>query len=434
MSEATLIGIIGLIALLVLFSTGIELAFAMSVIGMLGIVCLRSVGAAITVLGKDYFDVFSSYSFTVIPLFVLMGQIALNSGMAEQMYKMSRRFVGHVPGGLAFATVVGATLFKAISGSTLATAATFSGIAVPEMDKYRYGRLLSTGVVASVGTLGTLLPPSNALIIMGMITEQSIGKLFLAGMIPGLMCAALFLGTIYVWCKMDPSLGPKGPVYPWKERLRSVPQVVWPLLIFLLVIGGLLAGFFTPTEAGSVGTIGVCILTVLRKDITFKAFMKSLRESVLMGCVILMLIASSNVLGHFITMAKIPYIVAEWTAALPLNRYVIVCLICIIYLIGGSFIDDAAFMILATPIFFPAAIKLGFDPIWFVIVLSVTCMIGIIIPPIAMSVFIVKSITKESIWVVYKGVTPFIISLVVMIGLLFVFPGIATWLPNALMK
>jgi C4-dicarboxylate transporter, DctM subunit len=433
MNEVT-IGVIGLIVLLFLFATGIELAFAMSVIGFLGLACLRSTHAAISVLGKDYFDVFSSYGFTVIPLFVLMGQVALNSGMAEQMYKMGRRFIGHVPGGLALATVVGATLFKAVSGSTLATAATFSGIAVPEMDKYKYGRLLSTGVVASVGTLGTLIPPSNGLIIMGMITEQSIGKLFLAGIVPGLMCAALFVGTILAWCKIDPSLGPKGPLFAWKERMKSLPQVIWPLLIFLLVIGGLLAGFFTPTEAGSVGTIGVVILTALRRELKFKAFLKSLTESVLMGCVILMLIASSNVLGHFITMAKIPYIVAEWSATLPLNPYVIVAVVCSIYLVGGSFIDDAAFMILATPIFFPAVMKLGFDPIWFVIVLSVTCMIGIIIPPIAMSVFIVKSITKESIWVVYKGVTPFILSLVFMLVLLFIFPGIATWLPGVLMK
>jgi C4-dicarboxylate transporter, DctM subunit len=433
MTELT-VGIVGLVALLLLFVTGIELAIAMSVIGFLGLAYLRSVNAAISILGKDYFDVFSSYAFTVIPLFMLMGQIALNSGMAEQMYKMGRRFIGHVPGGLALATVLGATLFKAISGSTLATAATFSGIAVPEMDKYRYGRLLSTGVVASVGTLGTLIPPSNGLIIMGMITEQSIGKLFLAGMIPGLLCATLFVGTILVWCRLDPSLGPKGPLFAWKERMKSVPQVIWPILIFLLVIGGLLAGLFTPTEAGSVGTIGVLVLTVLKRELRWKAFLKSLTESVVMGCVILMLIASSNVLGHFITLAKIPYVVAEWSAALPLNPYVIVAIICFIYLIGGSFIDDAAFMILATPIFFPAVMKLGFDPIWFVIVLSVTCMIGIIIPPIAMSVFIVKSITKESIWVVYKGVTPFIASLVVMLISLFVFPGIATWLPGVLMK
>jgi C4-dicarboxylate transporter, DctM subunit len=433
MSEVT-VGIIGLATLLFLFATGIELAFAMSAVGFIGFAYLRSVNAAISVLGKDYFDVFSSYAFTVIPLFVLMGQIALNSGMAEQMYKMSRRFVGHVSGGLALGTVVGATLFKAISGSTLATAATFSGIAVPEMDKYGYRRVLSTGVVASVGTLGTLIPPSNGLIIMGMITEQSIGKLFLAGIIPGLLCAVLFLGVIVVWCKIDPSLGPKGPVFAWKERMRSVPQVIWPLLIFCLVIGGLLAGFFTPTEAGSVGTIGVIALTVLKRELKFKAFLKSLTESVLMGCVILMLIASSNVLGHFITMAKIPYLIAEWTAALPLNPYVIIAIICFIYLVGGSFIDDAAFMILATPIFFPAVMKLGFDPIWFIIVLSVTCMIGIIVPPIAMSVFIVKNITKESIWVVYKGVTPFIMSLVFMLALLFIFPGIATWLPGVLMK
>lgn len=433
MSEV-IIGIIGLVCLLVLFATGIELAFAMSIIGFIGLAYLRSINAAISILGKDFFDVFTSYAFTVIPLFVLMGQIALNSGMAEKMYKVARKFFGHLPGGLALATVAGATLFKAISGSTLATAATFSGVAVPEMDKYDYNRKLSTGVVASVGTLGTLLPPSNALIIMGMITEQSIGRLFIAGIIPGLICAVLFLGVIVVWCTINPSLGPRGPVFKWKERLQSLPQVIWPLMIFCLVIGGILKGFFTPTEAASVGALGVFILVCLKRELSFEAFIKSVRESLKMGCVILILIAGSNVLGHFITMAKIPYLIAEWTGGLTMNPNIIIVIICFIYLVGGSFIDDAAFMIMATPIFFPAVMKLGFDPIWFIIVLSVTCMMGIIIPPIAMSVFIVKTITKESIGVVYRGVVPFLISLVFCLILIFIFPGIATWLPNLLMK
>ncbi len=218
MSEM-LIGCIGLCLLLALFLTGIELAFAMTFIGFIGFAILRSLPAAIDLLAKDFFDTFASYAFVVVPLFVLMGQVAFNSGIAEKMYGTSRKFVGHVPGGLALATVVGATIFKAISGSSLATAATFSSVAIPEMDKCGYGRKLSTGVVASVGTLGILLPPSGTLIILAMITDQSIGKLFLAGIVPGLMIAAMFLVTIVVWSRVNPSLAPRGQA----EAGRSEP-------------------------------------------------------------------------------------------------------------------------------------------------------------------------------------------------------------------
>ena len=247
MSEV-LIGCIGLFLLLALFLTGIELAFPLTFIGFVGFAILRSLPAAIDLLAKDFFDTFASYAFVVVPLFVLMGQVAFNSGIAEKMYGTSRKFVGHVPGGLALATVVGATIFKAISGSSLATAATFSSVAVPEMDKCGYGRKLSTGVVASVGTLGILLPPSGTLIILAMITDQSIGKLFLAGIVPGMMIAAMFLVTIVVWCRVNPSLAPRGQSSSWKERARSIPQILWPLLIFAVTVGGLLAGFLLPPK------------------------------------------------------------------------------------------------------------------------------------------------------------------------------------------
>ena len=213
-----LIGCIGLLLLLLLFLTGIELAFAMTFVGFVGFAILRSLPAAVDLLAKDFFDAFASYAFVVVPLFVLMGQVAFNSGIAEKMYGTSRKFLGHVPGGLAMATVVGATIFKAISGSSLATAATFSSVAIPEMDKYGYSRKLSTGVVASVGTLGFLIPPSGTLIILAMITDQSIGKLFLAGIAPGLLIAVLFLVTIGIWCRINPSLAPRAPVEGWKER------------------------------------------------------------------------------------------------------------------------------------------------------------------------------------------------------------------------
>jgi C4-dicarboxylate transporter, DctM subunit len=424
-----LIGCIGLCLLLVLFLTGIELAFAMTFIGFIGFALLRSLPAAIDLLAKDFFDAFASYAFVVIPLFVFMGQIAFNSGIAEKMYGTSRKFVGHVPGGLALATVVGATIFKAISGSSLATAATFSSVAIPEMDRCGYNRKLSTGVVASVGTLGILLPPSGTLIILAMITDQSIGKLFLAGIVPGLLIAVLFMVTIVVWCRLNPSIAPRGQAAGWKERARSIPQIFWPLLIFAVTVGGLLAGFFTPTEAGSVGAIAVLVLTLCKRDLDFQGFTKSVRESLRMGCMVLMLIGGSAVLGHFVIISQIPSGVATWTLSLPLPPYMIISFILLIYLVGGSFVDDIAFMILATPIFFPVAMKLGYDPIWFSIVIGVTLMIGVITPPVAVAAFIVKNITQESIGLIYKGVLPFLITLVLCLVLLFIFPGLATWLP-----
>ena len=427
------VGCICLIGLLVLFLSGIELAFAMTIAGFAGLAYLRSFDAAISVLGKDYYSSFTSYTYTVIPLFVLMGQIVYNSGMAGKLYDAVRKYVGHVSGGLALATVVGAAIFKAISGSTLATAATFASVAVPEMDKYGYNRKLSTGVVASVGTLGWLIPPSGNLIIYAMLTDQSIGRMFLAGVIPGIMMAFFFLFVILGWVKINPSLAQKGPRFNWHERIHGSSVMVWPILIFVAVVGGLLAGFFTPTEAGAAGCITVIILTVFQKDLSFKKFTLSLRESLKMGGMILIIVASSSVLGHLVELSKIPVMMSDFVLALQVNRFVVLILIIFVYLLGGSFIEDMAFMILATPIFYPTIMKLGFDPIWFGIIIGVTLMIGVIIPPVAVTVFVVGSITNESVWNIYKGVTPFIIAIVVGMILLFIFPELATWLPTRMM-
>jgi tripartite ATP-independent transporter DctM subunit len=433
MSEVT-IGIVGLAAILLLFLTGIELGFAMAIIGFLGFGYIVSFSAASNLLAKDIFDVFSSYGFTVIPLFVLMGQVALNAGIARRLFNASYRFIGHIPGGLAMATVAGATAFKAICGSSPATAATFAVVAVPEMDRYGYSKKLSTGIVAVVGTLGILIPPSVTLIVFGIITEQSIGKLFLAGLVPGLMIAFFFICIIYVWCRIDPVLGPKGEKSTWKERLIALPELVWVVAIFLFMVGGLMQGLFTPTEAGSVGTFFVLILSFVKRDIKLKGYITSVAESLRTACMVLMLIAGSAVLGHFLAVTRIPMIAADWVAALTLNRYIIVIIISIIYLIGGSFIDDLAFMILATPIFYPAIIKLGFDPIWFGMIIAITVMVGVVVPPVAINVFVVNKITKVPFGVIYGGVYPFLISLVVCAALLFIFPQLALWLPNLLMK
>ena len=427
-------GIIGLFLVLTLFFTGIELGFAMALVGFIGFSYVVSVKAALNLLAKDFYDVFSSYGFTVIPLFIFMGQIAFNAGIAKRLYDSAYKFVGHIPGGLAMATVAGATAFKAICGSSPATAATFASVAVPEMDRYGYSKKLSTGIVATVGTLGILMPPSVTLIVFGIITEQSIGKLFLAGLIPALIIAFFFVLIIFVWCRINPALGPKGEKSAWKERIASLPEVLWVGIIFLVVVGGLMKGFFSPTEAGSVGTFAVLLFSLLKKDLNFKGFVKSIGESLRTSCMVLMLIAGSTVLGHFLAVTKIPMIAADWIIQLNFHRDLTMILIALIFLLGGSFIDDLAFMVLATPIFFPVIIKLGFDPIWFGMIIGITVMIGVVIPPVAINVFVVKNITKVPFGVIYKGVYPFLISLVVCAFLLFLFPQIALYLPSRFMK
>ena len=427
------IGVIGIILLLGLFLTGMEMAVGMTIIGFIGYAIIISPQAAMQVLANDYFDSLESYAFTVVPLFVLMGQVAFNAGVARRLYDCAHKFLGHIPGGLALATVAGATIFKAICGSIVATSATFASVAVPEMDRFNYAKKLSTGIVATVGTLGVLIPPSVILILLGIITQQSIGKLFLAGAVPGLMIAAFFAGIILVWARINPEIGPASPRFPWKQRITSLPAVMWPLVIFVITIGGMMTGFFTPTEAGSVGTFAVIILCFAKKDLNYTGFRKSVQEALRTSCMVLLLVAASLVLGHFITVTDISNRIAAWVVTLPFHRHVIMSFIFIIYLFGGSIIDDVAFMILATPIFFPAISQLGYDPIWACIMVSMTVCVGSIIPPVAMPVFVVKNITKVPMGVIYSGACPFLVSLFFCVILLFIFPDIVLWLPNVLM-
>jgi tripartite ATP-independent transporter DctM subunit len=427
------IGIIALLVLLGFFLTGIELAFAMGIIGVAGFAYVVDVKAAMGLMANDFFDALASYGLTVIPLFILMGQIAFNAGIARRLYDCAHKFLGHIPGGLAIATVAGATAFKAVCGSVAATAATFASVAVPEMSKYGYSKKLSTGIVATVGTLGVLIPPSVVLIVFGIITQLSIGKLFLAGLLPGLLIAFFFVVIIFGWCRINPALGPKSEKYPWNERVKTLPAVTWPIVIFLVIIVGLMKGFFTPTEAGSIGAFAVLLLCLLKRNINFAGYVKSLRESLRTACMVLLLIATSNMLGHFIAVTNIPNYMGTWVLGLKLPAFAIMILIFLVYLLGGSFIDDLAFMILATPIFFPIMIKLGYDPLLVGILVALTICIGSVIPPVAICVFVVKNITKVPMGIIYSGVYPFLISLVLVVILAFIFPQIVLFLPNLLM-
>jgi C4-dicarboxylate transporter DctM subunit len=428
------LGVVALIFLMFFLMTGVEIAFGIALVGIAGLMITSGFDVAFNMACQDFYDTLGSYSLTVIPLFMLMGQIAFHAGIAQRLYDAAYKLVGRVPGGLAMATVLAATMFKAMCGSTFATSATFSSVAIPQMTRYNYSKRLSTGVVASVGTIGMLIPPSISMIIYGIITEQSIGRLFLAGIIPGIMIACLFIAVIYVWCKINPALGPASTeIIPLKEKIRSLPEFISVFVIFGVVIGGLMAGIFTPTEAGTIGTIAIFILAVVMKGMSFKIFVDSVDESMRSAVMILIIIACSAVLGHFLAITQIPQVAGEWLTGLPLPRVLVMCIIFLFYLLGGSFIDDMAFVILITPILFPAVVKLGYDPIWFGVFVGITLMVGSIIPPVAVSVFIVKNITGESFNTIYSGVVPFLASFIVIAALLFVFPGIATWLPNLLM-
>ncbi|MEW6668547.1 MAG: TRAP transporter large permease [Thermodesulfobacteriota bacterium] len=422
------------VLLFALFLLGLEIGFAMAVAGFLGFALIVDVKGAFDLVAQDFYSVFSSYTFTVIPLFVFMGLLGASAGVSRDLYNAGNRWIGHVPGGIAIGTIGAATLFKAVCGSTTATTATFSTVAVPEMDRYGYDKRLSTGTVASVGTLGNLIPPSIPMVIYGLITETSIGKLFFAGIVPGLIVAAVFVLTVYVWCSLHPEVGPKGPKSCWKERFLALRSVIGIVAVFIVVIGGLMAGYFTPTESASVGVFAVLVLVLVKRDMDFKRFVKAVKDSVRLGCMVLVLIAGATVCSHFFAVTKMPFMAAEFLKGLSVPGVVTIILILVVYIVGGTFIEDGAFFILATPIFIPIVRSLGYDAVWFGVVANTTLMIGVIIPPMAVSAFIVSGITKVPLSTVYKGVYPYLWGLV-FCDLLFVFvPKISLWLPSVLMK
>jgi C4-dicarboxylate transporter DctM subunit len=426
-------GIYGIVLLLALFLTGLEMAYCMMLVGFLGFTFLMSFPSAANLVIKDFFDAFTSYSYTVIPLFILMGEFASNSNIAKRLYHGAHNWFGHIPGGLAMTTVAGATAFKAMCGSTLATVGTFSNLALPEMDRYGYKKELSCGTIASVSTIGMILPPSTVLIIYGLQVEQSIGRLFIAGIVPALMISALFMLVIAGWVMIQPGIAPRAEKATWKERFAAIPEALVIMVVFGIVIGGMITGFFSPTEAGTIGTVAIFLLALVRGEINPKMLTVSFKGALKTSIMVLMLIAGSSIFGHFLAITEIPMIAADWASKLPVPGVVIMCLIIAIYLIGGSIMDDLAFMVLATPIFFPTAMQLGYDPIWFGILICVTLMIGGVIPPVAIYVFILGNITGVPFKTIYKGVFPFLSALVVALIILFVFPQIALWLPNLVM-
>jgi tripartite ATP-independent transporter DctM subunit len=427
----TLAGIAGLVLLLVLIFTKMPVGFLMALLGVVGFAHLVSVDAALSLMARDLFDVFGSYNLTVIPLFILMGQIAFHSGISSRLFKVAYTFIGHWPGGMAVATLGACTGFSAICGSTNATAATMAAVTLPEMKKYHYHDSLATGVVAAGGSLGILIPPSVIFIIYGIMTEQSIGKLFMAGVIPGILLTLFFIMAVVIWVNLQPELAPRGPRTTFREKMASLSGLIETLALFILVMGGLFFGIFTPTEAGAIGAMGTLFIAVARRNISVKGLIEALFETTRISCMVLVIVAGATIFGHFLAVTRIPFDVANWVTGFNLPHAVVMALIIGVYLVGGCFIDALAFIMLTVPIFYPVIVSMGYDPLWFGVIIVLVTQIGVITPPVGVNVYVVSGVARTvPLEVIFKGVVPMLVALVVGVMLMIPFPQIALFLPG----
>lgn len=426
----------GIFLMVVMFMSRMPVAYVMGLIGFTGFAVMISVKGGLNLLAKDYYEVFSSYGLTTVPLFILMGQLAFNSGISSKLYETAYKFLGSTRGGLAITTVTACTAFGAVCGSSAATAATMATVGLPEMKRFKYADSLAAGSVASGGGLGMIMPPSIVLIVYGILTEQSIGKLFVAGILPAILVTALFVVTISIWCMFSPELGPCGEKFTWGEKFRSLRGMIETLLVFALVMGGLFFGLFTPTEAAAVGVAGVLVVAIVRRQITWDDFVDALYETLKTSCMVMMLVAGATVFGKFLAVTRIPYNIAGWIGGFDLPPIAVLFMIVTVYFIGGCFMDSLALVMLTVPIFYPLVLQLGYDPIWFGIIIVMVTEMGVITPPVGINVYVVygvakgipgANITLESI---FKGIAPFMLAVLVGIIILALFPQIILFLPN----
>lgn len=435
MVNPTTAGFIGIAIFFLLIALKVPIAYAMALVGLVGFGYLTSGSAALAMVPTELFSTFSSYSLSVIPMFILMGFLAFHAGIGTRLYDLAYKLVGHLPGGLAIATQATCALFGAVCGSNTATAATIGAIALPEMNKYNYNPSLSTASVAAGGALGVLIPPSVIFIVYAISAEQSVGRLFLAGIIPGLMLMAFYMLAIYIIARRDQTLGPAGPKASWNERFRALGGgLIEVMIVFAISLGGLFAGWFMPTEAGAVGVAGVLLVTAVKGRVNLEIIRKSLADTTRTTAMIMLLVASAVIFGRFIAISRIPFALADWAAALDLPSFVVIALILLIYLVLGCFIDALALILLTIPIFLPVAVNvLGYDPIWFGVIIVMVVAMGVITPPVGMNVYIVKGVAGNvPLEVIFRGIWPFLIAIIAALALLISFPQLATFLPSLL--
>ncbi len=425
------VAVIGFIVLFVLMLLRVPVGMAMGLVGVSGFGYIVGGWPALKMVGQTSMRTVTDYTFGVIPMFLLMGAFVSNSGMSRELFRAANSFLGHLRGGLGIATIAACGGFAAISGSSVATAATFSTVAYPEMRRYGYPQSFATGVIAAGGTLGAMLPPSTVLAVYGIITEQDIGKLFIAGILPGLLAASMYMCTVAIIGFVRPDFLPRTPRHSWKERIAGLRDIWAMLLLFVFVIGGLYGGLFTPTEAGGMGAGGAFLIGLLRGRLDRAEIRRSLLQATRTGAAVFTVLIGALLFGYFLTVTQTPQKVTEFLTGLGIGRYGILALIMLMYLVLGCLMDALAMVILTVPIIFPVIVHLGFDPIWFGVIIVMTVELGLIHPPVGMIVFVIKSVVQDvSFATIFKGVLPFILTDLIRLVILIAFPIIALWLPS----
>jgi tripartite ATP-independent transporter DctM subunit len=426
-----IIGFVGIVVLLILLAARMPIAFTMGLVGFAGYSVIVGPGAGLMQLETVPFGVGSDYILSVVPLFLLMGQFAFYSGLSQDLYDTSYKWLGQYPGGLAMATVGGCAAFAAVSGSSVATAATMGTVALPGMKKYKYSSKLALGSIAAGGTIGILIPPSIVFILYGILTEQSIGELFLAGFLPGVLTVLLYLLTITIQVRINPKLGPPGPRTNIKEKLLSLRHTWGMIILFFLVMGGIYLGFFTPTEAGAVGSFGAFLLAILRKRLTLKIIYECLLETGRTTAMLIFIFVGAMIFNYFMAVTNLPMDLAQIIADQGFNRHIILAAILFVYLLLGCIMDPGSMIILTIPIVYPLVQSLGYDPIWFGVVIVIVAEIGAITPPVGLNVFVVKGVAPDvPITDIFKGILPFWGADMVRLFLLVMIPQIALFLPS----
>jgi C4-dicarboxylate transporter, DctM subunit len=433
--DQILSGIFGTLIMIVLFMLRLPVAHSMMLVGFVGFSLLTSWTGGLNLVSRSIYSSFASLDLCTIPLFILMGQLAFNTGISRKLYDTAYRYLGHVRGGLAMATTVACTAFGTICGSSPATAATMATVGLPEMKRFNYSDRLATGCVAASGGLGMIMPPSVVLLVYGVLTGQSIGALFVAGILPAILITVLFVATVSILCTCNPKIGPAGERFSWGERVKALAGLMDTLLIFATVVGGLFCGWFTPTEAASVGVIAVTVLSMAKRQLTWEGLKKSLDETLRTSCMVMFLIAGAVVFGKFLAVTRIPFNIATWVGGLDLPPFAIMAVIVAIYFLGGCFMDSLAMIMLTIPVFYPVVMNLGYDPIWFGVIAVMVTEMGVLTPPVGINVYVVYGIAQRilpgiNLEDVFKGSLPFVAAVMVSIACLMAFPIIATLLPS----
>jgi tripartite ATP-independent transporter DctM subunit len=426
-----LVAVVGFVSLFVLMLLRVPVGMAMGLVGVTGFGYLTGGTPALKIVGHTTMRSVTDFNFAVVPLFLLMGSFATTSGMSRELFRTANAFLGHLRGGLGIATIAACGGFAAICGSSVATAATFSRVAYPEMRRYGYPQSFSTGVIAAGGTLGIMIPPSTVLAIYGLITEQDIGKLFIAGVVPGIVAVLMYMATITLVGRLRPGFLPAGKPAPWSERIASARDVWATLALFLFVIGGIYGGLFTATEAAGMGAAGAFILGVVRRRLSGADILRSLLEATRTTAAVFTVLIGALLFGYFLTITQVPQKVTVFLTGLGIGSYGVLALIMIMYLVLGTLMDALAMIILTVPIVFPVIKELGFDPIWFGVIIVMVAELGLIHPPVGMNIFVIKSVVEDvKISTIFYGVLPFIVTDILRLVLLIAFPILALWLPS----